>query len=293
MNWLRQLDKPEYFFRPAQVLKRLVWNQDLTVTEVELPWGLPITVQRGDSIGRCLCTQGVYDLALTEFVWRLLDAGDTAVDVGANIGYVTGLMAARAGRPGTVIALEPHPDLFAELQRNVIRWRTRGNLAAITLHNLAASESRNTATLYLPQEFSQNRGVATLAAADHAVAGPTVQTVPLDELIPGSVALLKIDVEGHELAVLKGCQRLLSSRRIRDIVFEEHQAYPGVVHRLLEASGYRVVRIDRAFRGPLLRSPEQPSRHPLLPPNYLATLDPERCVSRMMPRGWFCLKAAN
>lgn len=293
MSWLRRLDKPEYFFRPAQVLKRLAFKQNAPAASVELPWGLPIWVQPADSIGRSLCTQGVYDLALTEVIWRLLDPAEAAVDAGANIGYVTGLMAVRAGRRGTVIALEPHPDIFAELQRNVIRWRTRDDLAAITLHKLAASESRSTATLYMPRDFTQNRGVSTLSADEDAAAGPVVETVPLDELIAGSVSLLKVDVEGHELAVLKGCQRLLSRREIRDIVFEEHKPYPSAVHRLLEASGYRLVRIDRTFRGPLLLNPEQRGTHPFLPSNYLATLDLERCVRRMKPRGWFCLKPAN
>jgi FkbM family methyltransferase len=293
VNWLWRLDKPEYFYRPAQVLKRLAWSQNRAPTDVELPWGLPITVHPGDSIGWILCTQGVYDLALTEVIWRLLDAGDMAVDAGANIGYVTGLMAVRAGPRGSVAALEPHPDIFAELQHNVIRWRTRNHLAAIALHNLAASESRNKATLYLPRDFSHNRGVSTLGADQNSVAGPTVETVPLDELIPGPVTLLKIDVEGHELTLLKGCQRLLSRRGIRDIVFEEHQPYPSAVHQLLEDAGYRVVRIDRAFRGPLLLDSAQPCRHPFLPSNYLATLDLERCVSRMEQRGWFCLKSAN
>ena len=293
MSWLRRFDKPEYFYRPAQILKRLAWSQNRAATDVALPWGLSIAVHPGDSIGRSLCTQGVYDLSLTEVIWRLLDAGDTAVDAGANIGYVTGLMAVRAGPRGSVAALEPHPDIFAELQHNVIRWRARSNLAAIALHNLAASESRSMATLFLPRDFSHNRGVSTLAAGENAVAGPTVETLPLDELIPGFVALLKIDVEGHELTLLKGCQRLLSRRGIRDIVFEEHQPYPSAVHQLLEAAGYRVKRIDRAFRGPLLLDPAQPCRHPFLPSNYLATLDLERCVRRTDPRGWFCLKPGH
>ena len=55
-----------------------------------------------------------FDLISCEAIWRLLDEGELALDVGANIGYMTSLMAARLGKNGRVIAFEPHPVLFQE-----------------------------------------------------------------------------------------------------------------------------------------------------------------------------------
>ncbi len=59
-------------------------------------------VRPAEGVGRSLWRLGVYDLVTCELCWRLLDPGETAVDVGANIGVVTGLLARRAGPAGEV-----------------------------------------------------------------------------------------------------------------------------------------------------------------------------------------------
>ena len=124
MRFIGSLGKPEYVFRPSQIIRRLQREFQIAreSEEVVLPWGLPIRVFPNETIGSCIWRTGVHDLVASEALWRLLDPGETAVDIGANIGYMTGLMARRAGPRGRVIALEPHPDIFAELQRNVGEW---------------------------------------------------------------------------------------------------------------------------------------------------------------------------
>jgi FkbM family methyltransferase len=65
---------------------------------------------------------GVYDLPVTETLWRLTELGDLGVDAGANIGYTASVLAVRAGPAGLVVAFEPHPVLRAELAANIARW---------------------------------------------------------------------------------------------------------------------------------------------------------------------------
>ena len=57
-------------------------------------------VRPRETVGHIMWHLGVLDLAASEVCWRLLDPGETAVDVGANIGVMTGLLARRAGPTG-------------------------------------------------------------------------------------------------------------------------------------------------------------------------------------------------
>ena len=70
---------------------------------------------------RHMAAQVSIDLAVSEALWRLLDPGALALDVGANIGFMTNLMAWRSGPCGRVLAFEPHPEVFRSLAENVER----------------------------------------------------------------------------------------------------------------------------------------------------------------------------
>lgn len=98
MKLAERINKPEYLYRPRQALQRIAQTlrpQPKTFQAV-LPWGLRMWVRPSEDLGSALWRFGIYDLPLSETIWRLLDPGETAIDVGANIGYVTGLMAGAA-----------------------------------------------------------------------------------------------------------------------------------------------------------------------------------------------------
>src|SRR5687767_7277141 len=126
LRW--KLCLPEYFLRPRQILLR--WRRKLAGglshsvpgPIANLPWGLSLRLTTPELIQNAIWLKGVYDVVLTETIWRLLDDGDTAIDVGAHIGYMSSVMAARVGAQGRVLAFEPHPDLFRELAANVSLW---------------------------------------------------------------------------------------------------------------------------------------------------------------------------
>src|SRR5712692_7676636 len=95
------LNKPEYFFRPLQVLQRMAFAiHPPGIAEVRVPGGLRIRVNTREDIGRSICTQGTYDIATSEAITRLLDGGEVAIDIGANIGWMTSVMARRVGTMG-------------------------------------------------------------------------------------------------------------------------------------------------------------------------------------------------
>jgi FkbM family methyltransferase len=255
---------------------------------VALPWNQTIEVFP-DGLGRNVIATGVFDPIVTETIYRLLDRGGVAIDVGANVGYFTNLMAARLGPAGSVLAFEPQPEVFRLLQRNVAQWDADAALAAIAAHPVAISDEPGTGRL-AANTTPRHMGLAGLR--DPAEAGTPedlpVDRAPLDALLQGAqVQLIKIDVEGHEHAVLEGAEGLLNERRIRDIVFEDHEAYPTPAMCLLEHQGMTVFTLDRSIAG-LRIHPVQQGPAPSVWPgrNYLATLAAERALERLAPKGW-------
>ena len=306
MSIIGRFLKPEYCFRPSQLLRRLIHLVRSVPSHavVTQPWRLPIGANPREGVGRHLWDLGIIDLPVCEVIWRLIEPGENTVDVGANIGAVTSLMAARTGRSGTVWAFEPHPVIHAELEANIKRWYRADpehRLAEIIRSTKALSNVNGSAELFEPEGFDANHGSASLERPSEPPPNPSkasgksfhIETALLDESLPENtgVSLMKMDVEGHELNVLLGGYSRLRSRAIRDIVYEDHEGYPSRTSKHLEEAGYKIYLIDRTFWKPKLVAPRnsKPSVS-WLPPNYLATLDPDRAEHRCYPVGWRCLR---
>lgn len=291
-------DKPQYVFHPARMFRRAMHTirpaattvDDVTVTT--LPWGLPLGVNPGESIGFTILTAKVFDPCVTETLHRLIDPGDLVVDVGANVGYLSSLAVARAGEGGSVIAYEPHPRVFELLDANAARWRSHPGVAAIETRQAAVSDHAGSAELEASADlFHVNMGLASLSGGDGAVQGAQVFEVAvqrLDEELAGrQIGLLKIDVEGHEPEVLAGAEGLLAAGTIRDVVFEDHDPYPDASTKLLEDAGYRLMALENDLFGLRLVAPSERVRlNPWPGPSYLATRDPDRALGRLSTRGW-------
>jgi FkbM family methyltransferase len=217
-------------------------------------------------------------------MWRLADPGDVAADIGANIGYFTSLLAVRCRR---VVAFEPHPLVRRRLAANVARWGAASD--RVRIDERAVSRAAGRARLTEPPDFLARQGSATLRTAE-AQQGLEVSTASLDQGIADEhVSVLKIDVEGHELAVLEGAQTVLS--RVREVFFEEHEALPTPTTRLLEASGFALFGLVQHLRGVRLTTAWDPRSRPAWDaPTYLATRDPDRALRRMRKHGWCSLR---
>jgi FkbM family methyltransferase len=293
----RANNKPQYVLHPIRAARRAMYRfsgaRGAAGREVvTLPWGLPLEVVLSDQIGYSIFAGGVFDPCVTETLYRLIEPGDTVVDVGANIGYLTSLAARRAGPGGEVIALEPHPGVFAMLSANVSRWDGAG-VAKVEPRQLALSDKPGEGELAVGPLFEMNMGLASLRAEDdgHVAAGEqlvTVEMQTLDQLIGDRrIGVLKVDVEGHEPAVLAGAVRLLAEQRVRDIVFEDHEPYPSPATQAVERAGYSLYAIDNDLLGAVLLGPSERGEAPPWPgPSYLATSDPQRAHARMRPRWW-------
>jgi FkbM family methyltransferase len=254
-----------------------------------LPWDCTINACSGEGIGRSIATQGIYDLPLTEAILRLTDPGETSLDAGANIGYMTLLLAWCAGPGGRVISFEPNPAVRRMLQNNVASWETL-SIAPIEILSSALSDRDGEGFLGFPEGYDSNWGVASLEAPAGNLA---VKLSRLDSIASESVGVMKVDVEGHEASVFQGAENLLSSKRIRDILFEEHETYPARSHKLLLDHGYKIFKLTRSVFRPLLLAADAPARQSYLPSNFLATADPSRAQARFNAGGWFSLSSSR
>ncbi|MCK4306336.1 MAG: FkbM family methyltransferase [Candidatus Eisenbacteria sp.] len=137
---------------------------------------------------------------------NLITPGDWVVDIGANVGHYTKRFSELVGAHGRVIAFEPVTATFSLLAANVQLFAQRN----VSLINAAVSDKLDVVGMSMPN-FSTgltNYYEAHISsAADSAL---SVLTISLDSLcINQHIALVKIDVEGHESFVLDGMQKLI------------------------------------------------------------------------------------
>jgi FkbM family methyltransferase len=283
--------KPEYIYRPKQLMRRLFGRKAHGYVDTLLPWGCTIGVSSDDNVGSQIVTLGLYDLVITETLWRLCDEGENALDVGANIGYTTFVMAQRI-KQGRIECFDPHPIIFQELRANVESLKRQGCKTEIVAHALALGPQSGTLPLYVPKDFKYHRGESSLTSPPHIEVSPDVHqvsVVTLDSLpiAREKIGVMKIDVEGFEIEVLKGGIETFSNHRDRDVVFEEHRDYPTDVTQFFDSHGYQVFRLDRKFFGPCVLPPDDVHHKTnWTPTNFLATIEPERAQARLKKSGW-------
>lgn len=147
---------------------------------------------------------------------RLVRPGMTVVDVGSNLGLYTVLLSRLVGSSGRVLAYEPDPGLFGLLQQNC----ARNACANVSLKNFALGGRRDRLVLctLLVNSGDNHLGDGGGRLFRREV---EVEVVPLDEIASGPAPdLVKIDVQGWELHVLRGMSRLLRENPQTCVYFE-------------------------------------------------------------------------
>ncbi len=155
---------------------------------------------------------GEFETVLTEIMSRLISPGDTCIDVGANFGWYTSLMALHAGPDGEVHSFEPIPATFEKLNET---HRQMGSPANVHLNNFALGDKPGTVEVHVFD--SLGTGYASMSGkegVESSVVECSIET--LDSYLDGhSIAridMVKVDIEGAELLFLKGASQLFSQR---------------------------------------------------------------------------------
>ncbi|MGC9948576.1 MAG: FkbM family methyltransferase [Bryobacteraceae bacterium] len=161
----------------------------------------------------------------------LVQPGDWVLDIGANVGQYTLRLSDLAGNDGRVIAFEP----IIETAELLISMSRRSSYRNITVLNAAVSDRAGILSFRVPTSAD---GLPNYFQA--RVSGEGDRLVPcfaIDDLhLPRRIALVKIDVEQHEVSVLRGMRNLIARDRPTLII----EAHEGVYREFLMEHGYEM-----------------------------------------------------
>jgi FkbM family methyltransferase len=159
---------------------------------------------------------GKYERYETELMLRQIKNGDVVVDVGANIGYYTLLMAKKVGKSGKVYAIEPEKNNFEILKKNV----EENGFKNVVMVNAGAGEIDETRELEVSEENlgdhrirSQMSDLGCQVIRNKKQKIEKIQIIKLDDLVKERVDLMKIDTQGWEPFVIEGAKEIIEKDR--------------------------------------------------------------------------------
>ncbi len=162
-----------------------------------------------------------YEPYETKLILKQIKKGDVVVDVGANIGYYTILLADKVGKNGKVYAFEPDSTNFDILEKNI----KTNKLEKVVVVKAAVGSREGKLKLY---KSGKNYG-------DHKLYGDgkakeEVKIIKLDDFIKEKVNLIKIDTQGWEPEVIEGAKKIIE--KWKPIMFLEYSPASYVTAKL-------------------------------------------------------------
>lgn len=214
---------------------RLLWNlynprhrqSDYFDIVMEYETSLFLNVDSRSFVEWWLFFYDEYEPDITNIIKRLFRTGFVAVDVGANIGMYTLVMASQAGDEGRVFAFEPQERNCNRLLENI----ALNSLRNIEVARQALSDAPGEMVLYSPAPTSINQMMPSFYRqnfdpTEEGVTGLAVPVATLDRMWEQAprdrLDFLKIDTEGHDYKVIMGARQTIARFRPH-IVFEYNQ----------------------------------------------------------------------
>lgn len=162
-----------------------------------------------------------HDHHITRIMQERISPGDLCVDIGANLGYFTCVMAALCSPGGRILSFEPEPANYRILCINA-EIASAGGVQIIP-SEVAVSNVSSKMELIRAAEVGMHQ-VGRLSGTEKAELIDAVSLADVPAAMEAPISFLKIDVEGHEFEVLEGCAALLDNRRVSTAVIE---VFPG------------------------------------------------------------------
>lgn len=197
----------------------------------ECRYGIMVWPKADRVIGASLANYGEFAEGENRIMARYLRSGDVAVDIGANVGTTTLPMSRAVGAAGQVFAFEPQPLVAHCLAASLVL----NEILNVRVLSLAVSQRAGVARM----NFNAGGDAGNFGSTALSLDGDLVPTIALDDMQIDCLALLKIDVEGHEWDVFQGAEKTISS--CRPVVYFEAKRLPGTVASIefLQEHGYR------------------------------------------------------
>jgi len=189
-----------------------------------------------------LLLDDIHEPSETGCIREHLRPGGTFVDIGANIGYHTVLAATVVGERGRVYAFEPEPENFRTLTRNI----ALNNLRNVEAEAKACSDTIGELTLFLDKANAGGHHLYDTRDGSDSIRIPTTTIDEYFREIDGTIDMIKMDIQGHEPAALRGMLTILGKHPEVKIVTEfdaqmltEGGSRPADFLRTLQGLGYR------------------------------------------------------
>ncbi len=216
------------FRRLAHIMPGLLIPKPKGPLHLMLPTDLIIWIDPllDQGVERSLYYTGTYEMGTLDIIERYLPEDGVFIDVGANIGLMSLVAALRIGENGQVIAFEPSRKTREIANHNI----EINNLEdKITLMSSALGAKKEKKLLF--DNLDINRGAASLVKGKESGEGEEIEITTLDsDYSQQKIDVLKIDVEGYELEVLKGAVEILRRKKPPVLIVEcteetEHQDF--------------------------------------------------------------------
>jgi FkbM family methyltransferase len=158
--------------------------------------GLTLYLDKKDSLNLTLNKN--YEPAETAFLKATIKKGQYVIDVGANIGYYTTLLASLVGEEGRVYAFEPDPENFALLKKNI----SANGFKNVVAENMAISDVTKDILLY----YSSDKGDQRIYDSSDGRESRKIKATSIDDYFKNGqkIDFLKMDIQGAEGLALKG-----------------------------------------------------------------------------------------
>ncbi|MEA3351717.1 MAG: FkbM family methyltransferase [Chloroflexota bacterium] len=192
---------------------------------------------------------GTYETELQTAISELVEPGWVAYDVGANIGYMTLMLARSVGKKGKIFAFEALPDNVKRLRTNIaLNPALESN---ITITSGAVTNSSHPVRFLIGPSGAMGKAEGSAGRQVDYNDAIEIPGIVLDDFIyqQGNPApdVIKMDIEGGEVLALQGMSRILTAAR--PLIFLElhgHEAAQ-VAWDTLTAAGYQICRMQRGY----------------------------------------------
>ncbi len=220
LDWFQKIVRLYTFYSPIRrgkyrlALSALNLKKDLPKKiTAKTKDGRSITIRFDNHFAHFVYFLGEYEIAVTEIIRRIVQEGDVCLDIGANVGWFTTLLQIQVGKNGQVHSFEPVADTFEMLEENV---KSNENSSVVFLNNFALGDEERAIQLYLPKNTAD--GHASISNFGHRDAKVFPgRMITLDSYLKKNgikdVRFVKADIEGAELAMLKGAKTLFEQEK--------------------------------------------------------------------------------
>ncbi len=200
---------------------------------------------------------GTYEPELAEAVRQFLRPNMTVYDVGANIGYVSLLLAHHVRPEGKVFAFEALPANVERIRRNVA---LNGLESRITLVAQAVADQSGELTFFVHESVGMGKVAGSAGRREEQYqAEIRVATLSLDEFVYGlgnpAPDVVKMDIEGGEVLALPGMKRILAEHPPLMLLELHGPESEKAAWEALTAAGYTLYAMEPGY--PVIESPEK------------------------------------